>query len=444
MISQDPDTINSQERMIRLLGVLCFLVGMSLTYRHTRISDFPVDAAVYQEGARAFLHGTPLYTQLMHVGNLHLPFIYPPFGALFLTPLLLFGMGADAAGNVIAVVSSVILAFCCYFAARAITPHHRLSTQLALGGAFWTLGLLMEPVWLNDSFGQINVIIMGLVVLDLVPRRRWLPQGWLIGVAAAIKISPLAMLLYFLLRKEWKPIVTAVCSGAIATLLATVLRFSVTREYIEVLFGMGASGDVGVDPSYTSNSSLKAMVMRWFPSKAVLESDSGNLVLNIIWIVLVILTIAAGAILMHKLIHRGWNTDAWQVNAVVMLLISPISWSHHWVWLTLILPVSAHHIVRHRSHHIPLAVVTVVWLLCVLTNPPKWWFGDGIDAVALGWFPTVLVSDFVWLGLAWIASLFWLLRGQPEHYAQPEHRIEHDEDPAASPAERHPVRRAAS
>lgn len=420
--------------MISLLGVLCFLLGMSLTFRQTQIADYPVDAAVYQAGARAFLHGMPLYTEQMHVADLSLPFIYPPFGALFLTPLLLFGMGPSVAGNVIIVVSSLVLAFCCYFAARAITPRHSAATQTALGAAFWAMGLLMEPVWLNASLGQINVIIMGLVVLDLVPRRRWLPQGWLIGIAAAIKISPLAMLLYFLLRKEFKPIITAACSAVIATLLASVVRFSVTREYLEVLFGMGSSADIGVDPSYSSNSSLKAMIMRWFPSKAVLETDSGNMVLNIVWIVAVLLTIAAGALLMHKLIRRGWNTDAWQVNAVVMLLISPISWSHHWVWLTLILPVSAHHVVRHRSHHIPLAVVTIAWLLCVLTNPPKWWFGDGIDAVALGWFPTVLVSDFVWLGLAWIASLFWLLRGQSQHYAQPEHRIEHDEDPVENPA----------
>ena len=59
----------------------------------------------------------------------------------------------------------------------------------------WPLALLSEPVWLNSQFAQINVVVMTLVVLDLMPRHRRIPQGWLNGVAAAINLTPLGMLL---------------------------------------------------------------------------------------------------------------------------------------------------------------------------------------------------------------------------------------------------------
>ena len=77
----------------------------------------------------------------------------------------------------------------------------------------------LEPVLQTIEFGQINLLLMALVVLDcLVERPRW-PRGLLIGIAAAIKLTPAVFLLYLLLRRDVRAAVTTVVAGAVATLL---------------------------------------------------------------------------------------------------------------------------------------------------------------------------------------------------------------------------------
>src|SRR5690625_6523406 len=106
---------------------------------------------------------------------------------------------------------------------------------------------------------------MALVALDLIPRKRlkWLPQGWLIGVAAAIKITPLAMLLYFLVRKEIEPIITAGISAIVATAIAAAVRWDVAWAYFTVnLLSMGSGGGIGVQTAYPSNRDRRSTRLR--------------------------------------------------------------------------------------------------------------------------------------------------------------------------------------
>ncbi|MGP6173369.1 glycosyltransferase family 87 protein [Corynebacterium sp. A21] len=399
-------------RMITLLGVLA---SIGLTFRQTQITDYPVDMIIYRAGVREFLTGGEMYSQPMFAGDLALPFIYPPFGALVLTPLSIFDwMSDDRAGNIMIVLSSLLLALCLYLVLRTLFPRAQKNLMITATAVAWPFALTIEPIWLNASFSQINVVLMALVVLDLMPRkRRFLPQGSLIGIAAAIKIAPAAMLLYFLLRKDFKAIFSAIGAAIVVTLIAAAVRWDATWEYFSVvLLGMGTTNEFGVDSTYTSNSSLKGMVMRFFDTREAMENN-GTL-LNLIWLVLVVLVIVAGAALMLRLIKRGMLTDAVLVNAVVMLLISPVSWSHHWVWLALLLPVA----VWRCMSFFPagwarnlLAGVVGVWTFLVLTDPPKWWFGDGVDVFTLSVWEKFLVSDFVWLALAYLVALWFVVRG---------------------------------
>lgn len=398
--------------MLTLLGALA---AIGLIFRQTLITDFPVDMIIYRAGVREFLTGGEMYSQPMFAGDLALPFIYPPFGALVLTPLSIFDwMGDDRAGNIMIILSGLLLALCLYLVLRTLFKEAQHTELLTATAVTWPLALLIEPIWLNAAFSQINVVLMTLVVLDLMPRkRRFLPQGWLIGVAAAIKIAPAAMLLYFLLRKDFKAILAAIGSAIVVTLIAAAVRWDATWEYFSVvLLGMGTTNEFGVDSTYTSNSSLKGMLMRFFDTREAMENN--GTALNLIWLTLVVLVIAAGAALMLLLIKRGLHTDAVLVNAVVMLLISPVSWSHHWVWLALLLPVAMWRCLSvfptGWARNL-LAGVLGLWTILALTNPPKWWFGDGVDVFTLSIWEKFLVSDFVWLALAYLAML-WLAAKQ--------------------------------
>ena len=382
-----------------LVTAVGMIAGIARIVAHTRITDFPVDMTIYREGVQAFLDGRPVYSEPMMAGDIALPFIYPPFGALAMVPLASRGISHDTAGNIMIVFSDLLLLACLYFCLRAVlAPRHR-RLLLPITTVTWAVALFFEPIDLNNSFAQINVVIMALVVFDLVPRKRWLPQGWLIGLAAAIKITPLAMLLYPLLKKDFRTILTAAASAVIATAVAAAVRWDAFVEFFTVkLLAMGTGGDFGVGTDYQSNSSIK--VQRLYPS---LESATDHATLtSVVWLVLTLVTIAAGAWAMRLLIRRDLDVEAWLIGSLVMLLISPVSWSHHWVWLALVVPVFAYRawIYRHSTWVSGALLATLAtWTVLMVTVPPKWWFGDQIDVYGMPLEFKLVVDDYVWFAL---------------------------------------------
>lgn len=394
--------------MVTSLGLVA---GFGVTGRQLMITDFPVDMIIYRSGVRAFLEGGEMYSVPMYAGDLALPFIYPPFGALILVPLSIFDViHSDLAGDIMIMVSSALIIACLWFVLGAVARGSVDKLSLAaLTAATWPVALLIEPVWLNSGFAQINVVIMALVILDLVPRKRVLPQGSLIGIAAAIKITPLAMLLFFLLRRDFRAILVAGASALLATGVAALIRWDATVDYFStVLLGMGTDSEFGVSTVYQSNSSLKGMLMRWWTSDAALDANST--LTNVIWLVAALLTIVLGGWLMVALFRRDMLVDAALVNALIMLLISPVSWSHHWIWLTLILPVLAWRCLTVLRAPVALSALVFTWAALVLTQPPKWWYGDAIDVHYLTGVEKFLVSDFVWLGIAVLVAWAFALR----------------------------------
>lgn len=401
-------------QLLTLLTVLGALAGCVATVVLMLATDFPVDVIIYREGARAFVEGRPVYSEPMYAADVALPFIYPPFGALVLTPLAMLNwLSDDALGNVVIALSSALLLACVWLVLRTVTNERLCRRELVAATAVvWGVGVCLEPLRLNAMYAQINVVIMALVVFDLMPRKRWLPQGSLIGIAAAIKITPLAMCLFFLLRKDFRAIVTVGVSGLLATLLAAVVRWDATREFFSVtLLNMGTSSEFGVDTTYQSNSSLKGMVMRFYPSGQSLQAHGVQS--NLIWFALVVATIVLGGWLMVALLRRRLLVDAALVNAVIMLLISPVSWSHHWVWVALILPVAWWRCATWLRWPPLLTAVTALFTVVTLGTPPKWWFGDQIAVHELSFGAKLLVSDYVWLGIAFLIAYAFALRSVP-------------------------------
>lgn len=390
-----------------LVVVAGLAAGVGIIGTHMRLTDFPIDMIIYRDGVQAFFSGREVYSEPMHAGDIPLPFIYPPFGAIALAPLAPAFIPDAVAGDILIAISGALLLASLYLVLRAVVSDAHRRFLWPLTAVAWPLGLSIEPVVLNDDFAQINVVIMALVVLDVAPRKRFLPQGWIIGLATAIKLTPAAMLLYFLVQRRVKPIITAAVSAIAATGVAGLIRWDQTKEFFtSVLLDMGGGGDIGVDPTYTSNSSIKAVLMRLPVDRAWLDANGDAI--NVAWLVFSLALVVFAAWLMVRLIEHGLTTEAWLVNALVMLLISPISWSHHWVWLALIFPVAG-----YRLANLPawgtaekwLAGLLGLWLVFVVTGPPKWWFGDGVDFDSLNYFARFLVSDFVWLALAVMVAL---------------------------------------
>lgn len=400
--------------LLGLLSVLGIAAGLIANKILIERYNWRIDAAVYREGALALVNGESLYAQPFDMGDISLPFIYPPIGAILFAPWGYFDfITVELAGNLVVIGSSLLLLLCLYLVTNAVLSGRDKLLAFTIAAISWPIALFAEPVFLNADLGQINILIMALVVMDLLPIRRRIPRGVLIGLAAAIKITPLAMLLYFLVKKDFRGIINAVISLLAFTAIGAVLAWENTKEFFSsTLLNLSAEGDSGVDTTFQSNSSIQAMLYRWWTSKADAEASS---LPTILWIVLSLIAVAAVAYLMHQLFSRGLHVEAVMVNAMLMLLISPISWSHHWVWLPLWAVVFFVRYRQHRSHPKFLLWSGVILSVMLLMLPPKWWFGrDGVNVFELNFWEKLLISDWTWLSIGLMITLGLGLKAFPK------------------------------
>ncbi len=154
-------------------------------------APYRIDFDVYRMGGRVFLDGGDLYGTLPTLGGgSYLPFTYPPLAAALFsvfTVVPLGGLGGQ--GGLFTAVSIACLLMVCRIVVAHLTD--RPSTDLWwLATAATTVGLWLEPVRDTLNFGQINIVLMALVVVDaLLGRGRWW-RGLLVGLAISIKLTP--------------------------------------------------------------------------------------------------------------------------------------------------------------------------------------------------------------------------------------------------------------
>jgi len=279
-----------------------------------------LDLDVYRLGVQQWLHGGDLYGTLpaTHDGA-SLPFIYPPFGALVLSPIALIPWNAAIVVNFALAVAA--LGVTIYLSTRRLLPAGSRQHALLVSGLALPLTLWLEPVRETLGFGQINLILMALIAADcLIDAPRW-PRGALTGIAAAIKLTPAVFLLYFLLRKD----VRATTVTIVAAALATAAGFAVLpEESLRYWFGgfAGAAGISGVP--YATNQTVKAALARL---------GLTPLVESTLWLLVAAVVLAAAVAGIWRALRSCNAVLAMVVTAVAGLLVSPTSWSHHWVWI---------------------------------------------------------------------------------------------------------------
>lgn len=294
-----------------------------------------IDLEVYRFGVRAWLSGGDIYGSLPATNlGIALPFIYPPFAAIALSPMALIPLDPAVVLNF--GLSVTALAVTIYLVARRLLPGGRLPALLVAGFAL-PLALWLEPVRETMGFGQINLFLMVLVAVDcLVERPRW-PRGLLVGIAAAIKLTPGVFLLYFLVRKDFRAAGVAVLSGAAATAVGFLV---LPTESVRYWFG-GFAGAGGFSGSpYAMNQTVQAALARF---------DLAEGVQSVLWMLVALLVVGASAVGIWRAARLGDPVIGMLVAGTAGLLLSPTSWSHHWVWAAPALVAFAVYAVRGRS-----------------------------------------------------------------------------------------------
>jgi alpha-1,2-mannosyltransferase len=332
---------------------------------------YRIDLAAYRMGGQLWLHGEDLYGLAPVSRGVPLPFTYPPIAAVLLAPLALMAM--TPAGTVltigsIALAAAVLWVFVRRLAGTAAGTAAGIFWSARAGeaarGVGWLLPvtLLLEPVRSTVAYGQVNLVLMALVAVDCLAAAPHWPRGALTGLAAAVKLTPAAFVLFFILRRDYRAATTAGVSFAAATALgfAFAWRDSV-RYWTASVFQTGRIGD----PAHAANQCLQAVLARAGLATHTLWGTAALLGLSALVAVMTWLG-------MRRALAASQDCLALSLNALAALLISPMSWSHHWVWCAPALLTLADLGRRHRSG---LAMAAAASGLVVFAVAPQWWLG---------------------------------------------------------------------
>ncbi|MFV0406098.1 MAG: glycosyltransferase 87 family protein [Propioniciclava sp.] len=339
-----------------------------------------IDLDVYRRTGSRLLAGENIY-----VAD-GLPWIYPPFAALFTIPLALLPVPVAEVGWI------------------ALTVAVLLAMLYRLGLTGWTLSLattaavwLAEPVRETLGFGQLGVLLVAAVVLDSMPGprlfgRRLLPEGVLIGVATAVKLTPalVAAAAFFAGRRRvgW----VAFLSFCAATGVGIALMPAGSRHY----WGGLITGDSGINAGivFKTNQSVLGV---W--ARLTGDVSLGGLTLSA--------GVAIAGIVVAVLVHRaGQQQLAVCLAGMTSLLASPISWSHHYVWIVPLTVV----LIRRRELAASLRVFGLFYAIWCLHAPFKQLpGGEGVEfTYSLG--NQIIANLGVVLGLlvlGWAGVLAW-------------------------------------
>ncbi|MGX7824548.1 glycosyltransferase family 87 protein [Actinokineospora sp. 24-640] len=352
------------------------------------ISPAP-DLWVYTLGAQAWLDGLPLYSPTPPIlAELGLPFTYPPFAAVVFAALAVIPI--KAAAGLLAVLGLGALAYTCLIFARGV--HGRGPKALALAVIVAGAGaLLFDPLRTTLMAGQVNLIIMGLIAADLLaPRPKWLPRGVLVGLAAAIKLTPLVFLLFFVPTRQWRAAGTVVASFVgFSALAGFVLPRDSGDYWLNHLFSAG-----GIGPeTWPVNQSLRSMLHRFGLDGAVH---------TVAWVLLGAAVVAAAWVAVRRLRAADHDAVALLVVAAAGVLVSPVSWTHHYVWIAPAAVLMASY-ARKRAHvptYIGVAVVFAVFVVGMAYNMTL--SGDmGTEWTVLD---HLLGDSYLWVVLAFLVG----------------------------------------
>ena len=448
--------------IVQILGWLCLL---GATYPQMYDKDYKLpqhfDVYVYWYALNNWFSGNSLYDWYALPDYKMYPFTYPPFGAWALSPLTWFDYETAARLMIMAIAlqTAVIVALVgrslgwSWGSAFAIAPWAAILVQQCL-----------EPFTQSVGFAQVNTAMMALVMIDVAAPDSWKGRGVASGLAAAIKLTPAIAVLIFLLRRQWRSAITMVATSLAVTLLSWVISPGESaRFFFDAMWDPQRAGDA----YYTSNQNLKGFVARALPENTWSIAWAITVALALVaavWLCLRIQAAATSVVTPHVIYDDAApgplnaatpatgvtvsaasaalvapagdavelaasdavaapsavattpapvlpeNLATLLTAAVIMtlgLLVSPITWSHHWVWgLASVVALIA---VTLRLKSAPLAALALVQG-ALFIMAPHWWFSHGqVNELHWNVVEQLVGSSYTLAAIASGVALAWAL-----------------------------------
>jgi alpha-1,2-mannosyltransferase len=349
----------------RLFQLLTAAALAAAAWRLLGHTPYRIDIDVYRMGGRAWLDGRPLYADgaMFHTrGGIDLPFTYPPLAAVVFAPFALLSLKAASVAITITTLVLLLLSTAMLLTRLDVWPTTSVTGEPAWARRCWLAAAIvapsviyLEPIRANFDFGQINVVLMTLVIADCVPRRTPWPRGILLGIAIALKLTPAVFLLYFLLRRDTRALLVTVCSAAVATLAG--LAFAPRDSWQYWTETVRHTDRIGT-ATLNTNQNIAGVLAR-------LGLAQGERF--VLWTAACFLVLGVTVWAVRRALRADQPVLALVCVAMFGLVVSPVSWSHHWVWALPAVLVAAVAAVRLR--HAGLGVVSAAGLALLVWTP---------------------------------------------------------------------------
>lgn len=363
------------------VAALAASVGLYLLVRWITQPSM-LDLVVYRAEGSAVRAGLDLYGVLPSVG--HYRATYPPFTALLFVPLttipptvmIWMGVGLNLALLVLVAFLSCRLV--------GIAPHQRATTGLVVAAvAVWS-----EPVFTTFRYGQINLLVLALVLWDVTRPADARTRGVALGIATGIKVTPGVFIVYLLLTRRFRMAAVASATFA-ATILgsAALLPHAAWQYWTSLLYDTERVGR----PENAANQTVRGLIVRIAHTRDIAP----------LWTLVSLAVLVAGlavAVLAYRRLGDHWGLLA---CAVASLLAAPVSWTHHWVWCV---PIA---LLLWQEARRWLVAVAIFWTFAVWAVPHT----DGLELAFSPW-QVSLSLWYVAFGLVFLAlTTAFALRG---------------------------------
>ncbi|MEU4476607.1 glycosyltransferase 87 family protein [Micromonospora sp. NPDC023966] len=311
------------------------------------------DMKIYHGAVVWWASGNELYSFI--APSTTLGFTYPPFAALAMLPMS--WLPVDAAGWLNALASIAALAVVLAALLRPIVDRLGWSLWFTVGIAT-PLAVAIEPSRETLGYGQVNLLLFVLIMADLVGLRwrarrgthyetadsalarffysgTWAGVG--IGLATAVKLTPALFVGYLVITRQWRAALTAVGTTIGVTIATFGLVGTESRTYFtSVLWQTERVGAADM----TANQSLAGLLARLYDS---IETP------GLLWLAFSVLMLALGLSRAASARADGDELTAFTLVGLTANVISPISWSHHLVWVIPAIIVLADAAVRRHE-----------------------------------------------------------------------------------------------
>jgi alpha-1,2-mannosyltransferase len=344
--------------VIAVSGLASYFIGRGLSSPHDQF-----DLKIYNAAVTFWTSGRPLYDYSQPDSLMdQLGFTYPPFSAVLMTPMTLLPWRAVQSITVIAIALACagLVYLLLKDSVRMRGPQGLLIVGVGASAAF-----LWEPVRENISYGQVNIYLGLAIAFDFVYLARRFPKlfGIGVGLAAAIKLTPGIFILYLLVTRRWRAAAMATGTFFVLSFGVAVVAYDEVRDFFTAI--LWDTSRVG-HPDNVFNQSVNGFLAR------LVSPDPPS---RGLWMALAVVVVAFGMWRAHRLFAAGDDIAGVTITGFVALMVTPISWTHHAVWVVPAVIILGHRAVElgRRFRNLDKSETRSFWLVIGLLAAGAGW-----------------------------------------------------------------------